>query len=271
MENLQSPEGVMARPGRPCGTGVLVLGGSSGRIDDGRVGVLAEHGALAMSIRWFGGPGQPSYARLVPLETFTRALDLLAAECDRLVIAGLSFGAEAALLTATVDPRVDVAVGFAPTDVAWSHLDSDGAQVSHWTWRTEPVAALRFDPTWRPDAEPPAFVGLYQRSVAAASAAEREAAAIPVERIPEVLLIAGGDDQVWPATEFADRIVQRRSRHGLDTASVTLPEAGHRTILPGEQPVSAGATMARGGSPEADRELGELVWPELVRLLRLHA
>jgi len=53
------------------------------------------------------------------------------------------------------------------------------------------------------------------------------------------------------------------------THVVTHPSAGHRTILPGEQPVVAGAEIARGGTPEADAELGALVWPVLARLLRL--
>lgn len=86
-----------------------------------------------------------------------------------------------------------------------------------------------------------------------------------MERIREVLLVAGGDDKVWPAVEFAEQIVA--SRGALETRLVTLPGGGHRVVLPGEQPKTAGSRMARGGSPEADRELGALAWDDVRRVL----
>jgi hypothetical protein len=48
---------------------------------------------------------------------------------------------------------------------------------------------------------------------------------------------------------------------------VTLPEAGHRVVLPGEQPKIAGQRMARGGSEPADRELGARAWDDVRRVL----
>jgi len=38
-------------------------------------------------------------------------------------------------------------------------------------------------------------------------------------------------------------------------------------VLPGEDPKTAGQRMARGGTAAADRELGGLAWPEILRLL----
>lgn len=64
------------------GTGVLVLAGSSGRLDTGRADALAAAGATALAMRWFGGAGQPTTPCEIPLETFIQALDLIAAECD---------------------------------------------------------------------------------------------------------------------------------------------------------------------------------------------
>lgn len=73
-------------------------------------------------------------------------------------------------------------------------------------------------------------------------------------------MVAGGDDQVWPSVDSADRIKARRSRHGLDTIVVTTADAGHRTILPGEPLVTGGVSMVRGGSEVADTQLGTLAW-----------
>lgn len=270
-ELLADPEGVLVIPEKPCGTGVLTVAGSSGRIDGDRARVLASHGALAMSIRPFGGPGQPYGPRLVPLETFIDALDRLAPECDRLAISGTSFGAEAALLVASYDERVDGCIGFAPSSVAWSYIDPDRSQVSHWSYDGRPVPSVSFDPSWVPDSTPPAYLGMYRQSLRTAAAEMIAAATIPVERIAELLLVAGGDDQVWPSAEFAEAISARRAQHGQDTTVVTVPGAGHRTVLPGEKTVSAGQSMQRGGTDATNRELGRLAWPHVRHLLRLPA
>jgi hypothetical protein len=94
-------------------------------------------------------------------------------------------------------------------------------------------------------------------------------ATIPVERIPRVILIAGGDDQVWPSVESAERIRQRRAGHGLETTVVMTVDAGHRTILPGERLVTTGASLARGGTEAADRHLGALAWTAIEAAWRI--
>ena len=264
-ERRTDPEGLLVRPGDPTGTGVLVIAGSSGALEADRARLLAAHGATALTIRWFGGPGQQPASFEVPLETFTSELDRLSAECDRIAMLGTSFGAEAALLVATLDPRVDVVVACAPTSVVWAGVD-EGRQTSHWTWRGEPLSFVPFDEAWEPDADPPAFRGLYESSLAAAP----DEATIPVERITgEVLLIAGEDDRVWPSVLFARQIAARRENAGLATRVATGPGAGHRILLPGEVPAERGRAMARGGTPEADAALGRAAWPYLVDLLRL--
>ena len=68
---LSDPEGVWVEPVSGARTGVLVLAGSSGSVDERRATWLAERGAAAASIRWFGGTGQPPEICEVPLETFT--------------------------------------------------------------------------------------------------------------------------------------------------------------------------------------------------------
>ena len=273
-ERLEQPEGLLVSPARPSGTGVLVLAGSSGRVEVDRARVLARAGALALAIRWFGGVGQQPGPFEVPLETFTSALDRLAAECDRVAVLGSSFGAEAALLTAVHDARVDAVVGIAPTPVVWAGIttEPDGVtprQTSHWTLGGAVVPFMPFVEDWEPPGDPPAYRGLYERSLQRQPDAAARAA-IPVERIRgDVVAIGGDDDQVWPGADFARAIAARRRDHALETTVVTHPHAGHRAVLPGESAALGGQRMARGGTPDADAALGAATWPHLVRALHL--
>ncbi|MEV7618772.1 alpha/beta fold hydrolase [Microbacterium sp. NPDC089321] len=254
-----------AHPPVPNGTGVLLVAGSSGRIEVDRAGLLAAQGARVRAMRWFGGDGQRPAPHEVPVELFAEQLDELRQECDRVVVFGTSFGAEAALLTATVSP-VDGVIAVAPTSVVWAGAH-EGAWSSHWTLAGEPVPFTPFDPDWVPDADPPAYRELYASSLIR-FAEQASAARIAVERIEgEVLLIVGDDDQVWPSDVFAQEIVAARRSAGLVTTVIAHPDAGHRLLLPGEEPASGGMRMARGGSAASDAELGERAWPEILRVI----
>ncbi|HEY3557592.1 MAG TPA: acyl-CoA thioester hydrolase/BAAT C-terminal domain-containing protein [Kribbella sp.] len=234
-------------------TGVLLLHGSSGTPDVQRASLLEAEGYDVRAPRW-------TVTHEVPLESFP--LDELAGN-DRLVVMGTSWGAEAALLLGALDERVDAVVAFAPSAYVWARVLADGSQRSAWTWQGEPLPFVPFDQDWKAEDDPPSYAGLYRQSIRTYAGSEQ--ARIPVERIRDVLLVAGGDDQVWPSVEFADEIVRRRGE--LPTRVVTVADAGHRAVLPGEDPKTAGQRMARGGTEAADRELGARAWPEVLRLL----
>ena len=130
---------------------------------------------------------------------------------------------------------------------------------------------MPYDDTWLPPTGgPPSYCGLYEQSLEIFASRVSEAT-IPVERIAgQVLLTAGGDDLVWPSVLFASQVQDRRAAHGLDTKVITSSTAGHRVHLPGEPtPGPEGMTMQRGGTAEADAELGSSVWPALLNLLKL--
>jgi pimeloyl-ACP methyl ester carboxylesterase len=242
-------------------TGVLVLSGSSGRVETERCRVLAEAGATAASYRWFG-----ETLDRVPLESFDEALALLHERCDRLVVLGTSRGAEAALLLGARHPEIEAVVAISPSDVVWAALGEQRPQRSSWTSGGEPLPFVPYDDAWVADTDPPEFLGHYEHCLVA-FADRVPAARIPVDRIAgEVVLVAGGDDRLWPSIEFAEAIVRRREAAGLATTLVSHPEAGHRVVLPGEEP-PAPSHLVHGGSAAADAELGRLLWPELLRLL----
>jgi hypothetical protein len=275
-ETPREHDGVLVEAqGGGNGTGVLVLSGSSGRVERDRARLLAGAGvSAALTYRWFGGPGQPAGIWEYPLEAFAPAVASLAERCDRVVLVGSSKTAEAFLLYAVGDPAVDAVVALAPSHVAWANVGAgpDGElrpQHSSWSRGGEPVPFVPYDDDAEAPGQPPAYAPVYEQSLR--THVDRVAAAtIPVERFfGDVLLVAGGDDRVWPSLAFARAVQARRAALDLPTTLVTHPEAGHRVVLPGEPVASGGQPMARGGTEAADRALGERAWPEIRRVLDL--
>jgi len=258
-----------------------VLAGSSGRVDLQRAELLARMGATTLALGWFGGPGQTPGIREVPLELFSEALDMIESQgVARLAIVGVSKGAEAALLVACRDSRVNAVIAFAPSSVAWAEVAGPATPAvtlpyrSSWTVNGRPVPFVPYDDAWRPPRASgmPEFRDLYRSSMARYPEAVR-AAAIPVDRCAaHLVLIAGGDDHVWPSLDFAEQLAQRRRSRGLSVDAFTSAAAGHRIPFPGESlPETGGAQLNRGGSPGADAALGLAAWPAVSSALGLDA
>src|SRR4030095_2608288 len=150
-------QGSILKPTEQTGWGVVVLAGSSGRVDVARAKLFARLGAVCIALRYFGGERQPPGICEVPLEVFTRATDRLIEEgCARVAYVGSSKGAEAALLSATDDPRVRVVAAISPSSVVWANTGPgiDGAarpQRSSWTRGGLPLPFMKYDETWRPE------------------------------------------------------------------------------------------------------------------------
>lgn len=269
-------QGFLLEPARRSGTGVVVLGGSSGRVDVARARLFASAGAVAIALRWFGGEGQVPGICEAPLESFAPATDRLVAEgCDRIAYVGTSKGAEAALLLACYDPRIDAVVAFSPSSVVWANIGPglDGVawpQRSSWTRHGVPLPFVAYDVAWQPVLRDGlvSYRSQHEQSLAR-FAADAAAAAIPVELArAEILLVAGGDDALWPSDTFARSVVERLASAGRQASLVVHPEAGHRVLLPGET-TPRSEKHAHGGYDLADMELGEAAWGEIVRVLGL--
>lgn len=262
-----------AEPG--MGTGVVVLAGSSGRIEIARASLIAKQGATAIALRWFGGEGQVPGICEVPLETFFAAVDyLLDLGCKRIVLVGTSKGAEAALLTAVHDPRVNAVVAMSPSSVIWGNIGPglDGIswpERSSWTLQGAPLPFVPSDPTWVREYRDGlvAYRNLFERCLDV-HAPDVEAATIPLERTDaEILLVAGCDDALWPSDGFAASIVRRRAAAALPTQLVLGEDAGHRILLPGET-TPRSSLHAHGGNDEADAKLGQLAWEHIISILK---
>jgi uncharacterized protein len=268
-------QGSILTPAEQTGWGVVVLAGSSGRVDVARARLFAGLGAVGIALRYFGGERQPPGICEVPLEAFTRATDRLIDEgCERVAYVGTSKGAEAALLIAADDPRVRVVAAISPSSLVWANTGPgiDGVarpQRSSWTRGGVPLPFLEYDETWRPERREGliTYRGLYERSLQ--RGADRvSAATIPVERArAEIIVIAGGDDALWPSDIFAKSIGERLASTGKSATLIQHPKAGHRVLFPGEA-TPRSSQHAHGGSDDADAELGRSAWDALSALLR---
>lgn len=268
--------GFLATPVDGSTTGVLVLSGSSGRIEDERCRLLAREGMAALSVQWFGGPGQPPGICEVPLETFGSAVEWLRAKgARRIGVLGTSKGAEAALHLAALHDGVDAVVALSPTALTWANVGPgrDGSTQpprSSWTWRGTPLPYVPYDDTWKP-AEPAgapvSVLGWYEQSRRAA-AGRVPAAAVPAGGPgTDLVLVAGGDDLMWPSLRYARELAVRRRAAGLPVRLITRADAGHRPRLPGEGPAAPSDRFRYGGSPAADAALGAAAWPHLLDAL----
>ncbi|PTE07601.1 acyl-CoA thioester hydrolase/BAAT C-terminal domain-containing protein [Mesorhizobium helmanticense] len=255
-------------------TGVVVLSGSSGRVDIARARLFANEGASALALQWFGGEGQIPGICEIPLETFFAATDcLVALGCRRIVYVGTSKGAEASLLAAAHDPRIDAVVAISPTSVVWGNIGPgrDGIswpERSSWTLKGVPCPFVPSNPDWSAEYVDglASYRGLFQRSLQTFGD-EANKAAIPVETTSaEIVLVAGGDDALWPSLDFAESIVRRRMAAGKTTRLVSAPDAGHRILLPGENTPRSGS-HAHGGNDAADASLGREAWDYIRELL----
>jgi hypothetical protein len=271
-ERFPDGDGRLVLPDGDVRAGFLVLSGSSGRVELERAQVLASYGIAALAMKWFGGPGQPGTPREVPLELLGPALDRLDGLSDCLGVMGSSFGAEASLLLALGDQRIDLVAALAPPSVMFGTVDQDpdGRPIpaSKWTKGGEPLPYVPYvDRTGWTGPEFRTAREIHQVSFDLFAAGVPEAI-IPVEEIEaDVLVSAGGDDEVWQAEAFADQIQRRREAAGKRTLVVKDAAAGHRIIFPGENPPPRRADLSRGGTVEADRRHGQAVLDALLELL----
>ena len=212
----------------------------------------------------------------MPLETFIEAVDELARKgCKRFAFVGTSRGAEAALLTAVYEPRLDVAIAFSPTSVVWGNAGPgrDGEvwpQRSSWTYQGIPLPFIASDPYWKKAYRDDlvSYRSLHEQSLRR-FASEVSAATIPVESAKaEIVLVAGGDDAVWPSEVFAKSIIKRLAASEKRGRLVFNQEAGHRALLPGET-TARSSLHAHGGNDQADAALGQAAWDTVVEVLQL--
>jgi len=236
---------------------VLVLGGSEGGLESAEIRAmpLAAHGFATLALAYFRAENLPDQLVEIPLEYFERAIRWVKRRNDidagRLALLGVSRGGELALLLGANIPDVRAVVAYSAINVV-NYGVPRGPQPQNqprqaaWKYRGTPLPFYA-GPLPAPDDAPEV---------------------IPVERIRgPVMVIAGGDDRLTPASvAMAEAIMRRlaRDHHPYRDTVVTYPEAGHSIALP-YLPVAP--RLPRGGTPPAIAHADRDSWSRVLRFL----
>ncbi len=264
---------------------VVVWGGSEGGLSPGRAwaALLASHGIPALALAYFDEPGLPCALSNVPLEYFVNAIGWLRRQPQvdrgRVWLLSGSRGSEAELLVADHWPDlVHGLVAESPSSIGYGATPGECSPSGPvaWTLRGAPVPyddlVLRGAITYNRDGAL-SEVSAFQDGLGLPSAA---AAHIPLAGIEgPVLLISGGDDQLWPSNVYARQIIEGLKADRFIHRHLNYPAAGHIVLAVPYEPTgteerTARATIALGGSPAGNEAAHESAWPATISFIADH-
>ncbi len=122
-------------------------------------------------------------------------------------------------------------------------------------------------------AVPGSLLPLFRASIDDAAAAE--AARIPVEQAhAAILVVSGRDDQLWPSTDMAQRIVENLRVRGYPHPyeHLAYDHAGHNIVVPYRPTteLSSRSGSPRGGSAEGSAKAAADHWPKVLHFMNDH-
>lgn len=248
---------------------VMLLAGSDGGKLEHAATMLAAKGYNVLDLAYFNQTGVPKDLENIPLEYFQRAIQVFketTSDNGKISVIGYSRGAELALLLASTYDEFNAVIAGAPGAYVTSGLkNSIYAPIQSWTLAEKPIPYLKF--RYRPAVmlsffrqwivkKPASFLGIWESSLKETE--RNEPARIKVENIAApVLLLTGGDDQVWPAASFAK--MMQTSAPQLEWKH--YEQAGHFLSFPYALPnmpaninehVGGRMTMQFGGTAKAN-------------------
>lgn len=260
--------GFSLRPDDKRHQGIIVtFGGSEGSPAYESARFLADQGYEVLSLFYFGMDNQTPDLVHVPLEFFEEVLAYIddhIEDGEAITLYGSSKGAELALNLATYYPQVDHLVLWSPA--AWNYmgLSNDFSQemMSSWTYGGEEVAYIDMTKGNIGDGLNLILDFVLNRPVNYRAGYESatlndpysEAARIKVEQTnADILIFAGGDDQLWHSDLSAQTIKEKRPEN---TEVHLYEEAGHIFELDRYLTVG-GLTIELGGQLEANQQAAQ--------------
>lgn len=218
---------------------IVFLGGSGGGLrHEEELKALALNGYSVFSLAYFNEAGLPDKLENIPLEYFENAFNWLKnkrqVDSSRLLLLGLSRGAELALLLGSHYPQVKGVIAYSPSCFVLPNaieIEKDSL-IASWTFKGSPISSARIrrfeevstvDINYKKYIEP-----LLAQSI------ETEDHVIKVEKINgPVLLISGQQDLVWPASQMATRIEERLKNHSFHHGfkNIVFEHGGHDLLM----------------------------------------
>jgi dienelactone hydrolase len=269
-------------PGDQTRPGVLVLGGSSGKLvfASQAAALLAAHGFPSLALAYFGAEGLPSDLVEIPIDYFSAAMTWLTSQAgvnaEALGVIGRSRGAELALLLGSRFQQIRSVVAYCPSSVVWNGLrnnrltdlpawrGSDGA-IPFASLTGRELADLR-SRTFQ--AAPIVLTPLFEAALERPMPKE---SIIAVEQINgPILLVSGEDDRMWPSARMGAQIVERlvTGRHRFAVVHRRYAQAGHLMRTPGVPTTTLRNTFEYGGVPSAQAAANRAAWIETIAFLR---
>ena len=215
---------------------ILILPGSSpGYLPSEVVLGLVENGYDVFSLAYFGIGSLPDRLEEIPLEYFHLAVSeirsLINSPNRKIVLLGISKGAEGALLYASRFKDIDGLILYAPGSwVLPNHVDRrmDKEIKSSWMCNGRPVPFLpleKFDePAGRVE-----YRSYFRKALLDTTFSN--SFIIEAEHIPcPILMMSGSDDNVWPSADMSEIIEKRvlRSNQNARIERLVFPNAGHQ-------------------------------------------
>lgn len=261
---------------------IVTLSGSNGGLSENRAKLLASNGFAVFALGYFGVDGLPSNLQDIPLEYFETAFAWLKEQpnidSSHIGLYGASRGAELSLILGSSFPSsVQAIAAIVPSSVVYGGLSE--TPVNAWIYQGKPI--LPFAPVPQTDfadgrgqtQENPANTR-HSFLEGMKDEAAFTAAAIPVENIRcPILLISGGDDQMWPSDLYVQQIMDRleKKHSSIVRRYLHYPEAGHGINIPNlpipgptyYHPISK-LWFSMGGTRSADAKASSDAWNKLV-------
>ncbi|MDN4607001.1 acyl-CoA thioesterase/bile acid-CoA:amino acid N-acyltransferase family protein [Sporosarcina highlanderae] len=256
---------------------IIVLGGSEGGLRENNAALLASYGFNTLALAYFGIEGLPKELVTIPLDYIEKAIEWLRnnpnVDFTKLGVLGTSKGGELALLSASLFPEIKAVVGYVPSGVVYPGIGQSALGKSSWQYRGESLpfaygeipkeVTLEINQA-RDVGEPISWRKTYQWWAEGEKQAE-----IAVENIKgPVLLISGGDDQLWPADLLSEKVIDRlkEHNHAYHYEHINFPKAGHSFSVPGYPTTQSvvspfgNGKLSLGGTPKENSHAQFEAW-----------
>lgn len=271
--------------------GVIVIPGSEGGVPSELAKFIASNDYTTMALGYFGAQGLPPALENIPLEYFEHATQWFKeySALEKVYLLGGSRGGELALLLGTTFPKLfdkiaaivpssQVTGGFPhPNKPAWTlkgkpirpfvrALMDDKLSFTEYDDLLQATKAKEIPFHSNTQEDPFNIVDLFLKRH---QQQDVDNSAILVENLKcPLLVIAAGDDQIWPSSWYAQQIAKRldRSASKIFRKILTYPNAGHGLTAPYDKPIyhPVGHFWCHlGGSPQANQEACEKCWQNI--------